>query len=226
MPPWTFFKDYRHHIGEVQVRGATPLNAAQYRVRLLDSITVTQEMTAIDLISSELLQEFGYSPQPYLLPTGDSGDSVWDAVAGLWRYPKQEPEFPAVGQSLQWTSAVLWGNSSSIGSKTITDVNASTNRLTVTTHGLTSADPVAVSAVEGARPSGIISSLYYAKPIDTNTIELYTDAGLTSVVDILDSGSGALRLRYAKGKPVSFVNFPTQTIGDGTSQTVDIYWTT
>ncbi len=75
-----------------------------------------------------------------------------------------------------------------------TGINATTNRITATAHGLVDSDRVYYDIRTGSTAAGGltpgIGTLYFVKRIDANTFELYTDAGLTSIVDITSVGLG------------------------------------
>jgi hypothetical protein len=72
------------------------------------------------------------------------------------------------------------------------DVNTTTNRLTLTSHGYTNADSVVFQVPAGSTlAAGLTANTrYYAKVIDANTLEIYTDLALSSIVDITTAGTG------------------------------------
>lgn len=70
------------------------------------------------------------------------------------------------------------------------DVNTSTNRITLPTNTISNGEPVILSS-SGVLPAPLVQgSRYFCKKIDPTTAELYTDSGLTTIVDITDVGSG------------------------------------
>ncbi|MET8511962.1 hypothetical protein [Streptomyces sp. NPDC005077] len=71
-------------------------------------------------------------------------------------------------------------------------VNTTTDQITVTAHGLPSTPGWAVTfSSTGTLPGGLsTSTTYYAKRIDTNTLEIYSNATLTTKVDLTSVGSG------------------------------------
>lgn len=78
-----------------------------------------------------------------------------------------------------------------------TDINTSTDVITITSHGFTTADPVTVarSGGSGTFPTGITEgAVYYARNVSSNTVTLHTTAAgasaNTGVVDITAAGSG------------------------------------
>jgi hypothetical protein len=75
------------------------------------------------------------------------------------------------------------------------DINTSTNRITITSHGYSDANEVVLRLPFGSNSTlmgGVTAETrYYCKVIDANTIELYTDQALTTIVDISSVGSGA-----------------------------------
>lgn len=216
MPDWTYFKNYLMLDAKVSWRGATQLAASQYKVRLFEGVSIEQDMEPIDFIQGELLQKNGYALQPYA-PV----DPVWNSTAKQPEFPKVETEFPAVGESAQFSSIVVWGDSAPLGSKAVDSISTSDSRLLIASHGLTSGDPIALAS-EGTLPGTLGAGLYYAKVIDTGAIEVCSDSALNSTVLINSVGSGTHYLRYLKGVPVAFVNVQTQATGADTSAAVNI----
>lgn len=78
------------------------------------------------------------------------------------------------------------------------NINTTSNRLTITSHGLSNADIVYLGTT-GVFPAVTSTALaagtaYYAKSIDADTIELYREVGLSTIVDFTDDGTGSLIL--------------------------------
>jgi hypothetical protein len=72
------------------------------------------------------------------------------------------------------------------------DVDTSTNRITVTGHSFTNGDYASLTTT-GTLPGGLSSATdtkYYVSVVDANTIELYSDRQLTSIVDITSNAGG------------------------------------
>jgi hypothetical protein len=68
------------------------------------------------------------------------------------------------------------------------NVDYSTSRITITAHGLTSGDPVTYSTLGNVAIGGLLNgSVYYAKRISDNIIELYDDYSLLSKVSFLST---------------------------------------
>ena len=136
-------------------------------------------------------------------------------------------------------------NANSIGSGG--NVDYTTNRITIASHGLTDGDPVNYDSGTNT-PLGnlIVSNTYYAGVVDINTIELYVDYALGIKKTLGTSSSGTHSLtRYAvdlysnhivavghglsTGSPIRISNFntiaPTALI-NGTTASVpsDSYW--
>jgi len=80
------------------------------------------------------------------------------------------------------------------------DLNTTSNRLTIASHGRSDGD-LCYLGTTGAFPTLASGSLaagtaYYVKSIDTDTVELYTDSGLTTIVDFSAAGTGSLLLSF------------------------------
>jgi hypothetical protein len=90
-------------------------------------------------------------------------------------------------------------------------INTTTNRLTVTAHGLSDADPVTLGTTAGiptmATTPWTAGTIYYAKSIDTNTIELYREVGLSTIVDFTDDGTGSLLIAKDNALQLYLLNY-------------------
>jgi len=211
----THFDSWIQYISEVVDLGtATVPNASQYRFVLTNGLTITRTMNKAQLASAELLPVNGYSRQPWA-----PGSGVWDATQLRWELASVTANITATGAPIQWSSMLLWANSpTNTAALTMGAIDTATDRITITGHGQSNATEVAVTTT-GTLPGGITAdTLYYLSSISTNTIELYSNVGLTTKVDITSAGSGTHTLRLCGGRPRCFVNFASQIIGDGATQ--------
>jgi len=108
------------------------------------------------------------------------------------------------------------------------DVATGTDRITLTAHFHANADEVTLTS-SGTLPAGLaLATTYYTKSIDVDTIELYSDVGLSSIVDITAAAGGGTHkiLRTAKNLRITgndafnfgtafFINTDTQPYGTG-----------
>lgn len=79
------------------------------------------------------------------------------------------------------------------------DVTVGTDRITLTAHGFVSSQQVQLTTT-GTLPTGLsLATNYYVKNIDANTIELYTSAALTTIVDITAAAGGGTHTITAQG---------------------------
>jgi len=70
------------------------------------------------------------------------------------------------------------------------NVTTGTDRITLTAHFHANADEVTLTTT-GTLPAGLaLATTYYVRSIDVDTIELYSDSGLTSIVDITAAAGG------------------------------------
>lgn len=86
-----------------------------------------------------------------------------------------------------------------------TDVNYATSRITINSHGITSNDIV---QYDSNNNPNVIDNLnndshYYVKVIDSNTIELYYDDTLNSIVNLVSGSSGTHLLNLLDGDVVT-----------------------
>lgn len=150
----------------------------------------------------ELLPANGYTRyQSAALNAGaySSGNTRWqqDAIA---------VEFTASGGSLSFTHLLALIDAAAAGQigdplTASTAVNASTDTITVTAHGLTTGAPVTLTVDSGGTlPGGLTAgTIYYALVSDANTIALVNDPASTTAIDLTSTGSGTLRLRNCAG---------------------------
>ena len=104
------------------------------------------------------------------------------------------PNFIADNNASNTTLAVTASNVSSFnaGSTNIGGaVDSDADTLTITSHGLTNGDPVTYSSGVNVALGGIVSgNVYYIKVINANTVQLYKEYSLSTVMNITSSASG------------------------------------
>lgn len=202
-------------------------NPASWRFVVTNGLTMTRTMSKAEIISAELLNTNGYQRRPYVTGSGGSA-GTWDA-AQLRYEANTVSQSVTVTASEQWSGLVFWADSaadSAARSFTTANVNITTDRITLTAHGISSASEVVVTST-GTRPGGLAANtLYFVQVIDANTISLHSNAALSAIVDITSVGTGTHHLRLAGGRVVGFRNFSVGTIGAGASQpfTIDQAW--
>lgn len=204
---------------EEHVNGAPPPDPAKFFIILTASSNFTDASTLADILKLELPESNGYSRKPF-----NPGSGSYDATQTRYELPPVTATFTASGAGLQFDRAVIISNAHATANKVFT-ATAATNSLTVTAHGLTNGDIVVPTADAGGTiPTGMSAIAYYAKSIDANTIELYTDSGLATIVDFSNAGSGTLRLRYASGEAELYDSYGTSTIPSGSEQSLIFSW--
>jgi hypothetical protein len=119
-------------------------------------------------------------------PAGKAGNSAKNAIAFY-------DDDISTTQSQVWVQAhryLHWYNAFTVAS---TAVNTSTDQIAATAHGLPSSPGWKGQwTTTGTLPSPLaLATDYYAKRIDNNTIEVYTDSALTAKVDFTAQGSGS-----------------------------------
>lgn len=215
MADFTHFDSWIQYESEVLDLGisAAP-TVSQYRFLLTNGATITRTMSKAEIASYELLPLNGYTRKTY-----NPGSGVWDAAQLRYELATVTANVTASGAALQWSAIVLWSNSpTDSAALTISAVDTANDRFTITGHGQINGTEVAITST-GTRPAGTApNTLYYLKSIDTNTVELYSNVGLTTKIDLTSAGTGTHSLRLIGGRPRGFVNFATQIIGDGATQ--------
>lgn len=219
MADWIAHNDFVGKFAEAIVRGGTAPSSSGYRVILCSSGSIARTASVVDIISDEVIEGTGYEPKNYA-----PGAGSWDGAQLRYEMPDVSVVFTADGGSFDFNHVVLWQGRTGAANKPVTGVNAATERLTVEAHGGTNADKVLVTSTV-ANPDGISdTTIYYLKSIDVDTIELYTDAGLTTLRTFADSGSGDITLRFANGYPALIQDYGDTSLLDGQSQTVIVSW--
>jgi hypothetical protein len=158
-------------------------------------------------------------------------DGAYSAGNTRWQHDPIPVEFTASGGSFAYTHlvAIIGGAADGQIGSTITassGVNASTNRITLTAHGLTTGDPVTLTVDSGGTlPGGLAAgTLYYALVVDANTLSLMTTSTGSTAIDLTSTGSGTLRLRDCSGSIHSIMTETAQvTVASG--QTVAYQFT-
>lgn len=92
------------------------------------------------------------------------------------------------------------------------DVDIVNNRITVSTYSnFDDGDKVILTPPSGTNlPAGLAElTIYYVKKVSPDKIELYSDEGLTSIVDITGFSTGTALIRNANGTLVGFHDLGT-----------------
>lgn len=199
---------------EVLYRGATAPSSSRLYARLFTG-TLNYGSTATELIAAELEQSNGYTPQAITV-----GAASWDGTNKRATVGSIGFNFSASGSGYSWQTLCLWADCPSGGAAnaSISSVTNASSRVAVTGHAVTNGDAIMITADSGGTlPTGISgTTVYYGKSIDANTVEVYTDSGLTTLATMSNAGTLPLRLRYARGTPVAIANAATsQTIAAG-----------
>ncbi len=181
------------------------LDLLQQKIRLLyraktarvclSSQSLAFDSTPETAFSSELLPINGYQRIKSALADTDP-----TKIGSSLELPAIRASFTASSGTLTWQSAfvILGGSDISAKSFVTADVNPTADTITLAAHGLVNGDRLMFSG--DALPGGISAGVrYYVRAVSVNSVSLYTDAGLTALVNISSSGSGTMQARYASG---------------------------
>jgi hypothetical protein len=160
----------------------------------------------------------------YTNTTADDGSGI-EVGGGAYTRQALASGFPAASgttgavsntSNITYTTASAnWGTVTDVqlmdadGQKNFTNanINTGTDQITITSHGITTADQVTIarSGGTGTFPTGITEgAVYFARAVDANTIQLHTTAAgasaNTGLVDITAAGSGTFYIN--KGNPL------------------------
>jgi hypothetical protein len=169
---------------------------------LLNGLSVTRNTSKAAIVSAEVLGG-GYLRASYA-PSG----GVFDSGQNRYELSTVNVDISISGTSIQWSSVVLFADAAAVHALTMGAINTSTDRITITAHGLTSATEVAVTTTTvlpgGLSPTRCIS-LGLLMRIRSS---LHTTSALNSIVDITTAGTGTHSLRNATGTPFSLRTLP------------------
>ena len=217
---WTATRSLLGRLLEEHLNGSPPPDPNKFFLILTNASTFTDTSDLVAIIQQEVAQVSGYSRQQYKPATA----GTYDAAQGRYEMPPVTLTFTAASGPIQFDRAVLVSDGSAEANKIFT-ADASTNRLTITASGLVNGDRVVPTADPGGTlPAGMSAIAYYAKSIDANTVELYLEPALTTILDFTTNGSGTLRLRYAQGNVELFETFGSSTIPAGATQNIILYF--
>lgn len=141
------------------------------------------------------------------------GAGSYDNVDARWEQSPVTISFTANGGSLYYTHLVVMIGADAdafvgTGLTASTDVDPSTDELTVTAHGLTDGDKVSISTMTGTLPAGLsANTIYYANSLTANTFSLHTATPVSpsNLVNITSTGSGTLFVHRCNGSVHSII---------------------
>lgn len=222
MATWKHFRDWLTYTYDLIYRKATSGVAAPDETKfygvLTTGLTLTETQNIATVVSAEVNGN-GYARQQITYPDTRAYDATDDRIESDFA----QFTYSASGGDISWSGVAVIADATSWHRKTVSSINTTTNQLTVTAHGLSNGDAVAFKST-GAYPAPLAANTrYYASVIDANTITLYIDAALSSLVDLTNNGSGTFTLHNASGRIVCFANESAQLISDGTGQDLKIF---
>ncbi|HYW20250.1 MAG TPA: hypothetical protein VE956_13260 [Nodularia sp. (in: cyanobacteria)] len=209
MPIGIFTNAWISQSAKILFRGATPPDTSKFRLALANTATLSRSSSLADFTANELLPTNGYARAT----ASFGGDGSYDSTDQRHELPTISASFTASGGALQFQTAFLIADSTAVASKSFTNanVNAVSDRITITAHGFVNGDKLVFTADSLATlPSGITTgTIYTVSSVTTNDFQL-------SGVDITDTGSGTFRARSANGIIVAYaVESSPITVPDG-----------
>lgn len=221
MPTGIFTNSWITQSAQILFRGSTPPDATKFRLCLANTATLSRVNSLADFLANELLPGLGYNRQ-----SANFSDGAYNITNQRLELPTVNASFSASGGALQFQTAFLMANASSVASQSFTNanVNATTDRITITSHGFANGDNLVFTADALATlPSGIAAgTIYQASNVTTNDFQLQACGGST-IIDITDTGSGTFRARSANGIIVAYaVESSPITVADGQGYSYNI----
>lgn len=218
MPTSKFTNSFQTRQALVMYRGATSPAVGTFYMCLADTNTLDQDNVIEDFVAAELPVGNGYSRQLVTF----SSDGTFDLTDNRHEIEPDLVTFTASGAALQYQTAFVLQDASATANQAFApgDVDAGTDTITITAHGLTTGDfvvftPDAASSLPAPLVSGTKYEVFNAL---TNTFQVTTVGG-GSAIDLTTVGSGTFKVRDASGDIAWYILEDSQiTINDGDSR--------
>lgn len=209
MPTLIFTNAWVSQSAKMLFRGITPPDTTKLRLALANTATLGRSNSLADFLASELLPVNGYARVFANL----GSDGSYDTTDQRHELPTISASYAASGGSLQFQTPFLIANSAATASQSFTNanVNPTSDRITIASHGFVNGDQITFTAdALAVLPTGIVAgTVYTAANVTANDFQL-TGANIT------DTGSGTFRARSANGIIVAYaVEASPITVPDG-----------
>jgi hypothetical protein len=203
-------------------RAEATYNLPNKRVILLDAVSIAEDDNAAVILNQEVLQAQGYQSQEYIYTPNTA---TFNITSQKLIAPDVTVSFISdiSGLGYQATHAVLWVGRGAMSQKAIAVVNASSNQIICTNHGLIDGDRAFVRAV-GTLPGGLTTQRYWAKKLDNDVVEFHANPSLTSPIDILSAGTGDMYLVHANGEMAQAQEYPLIVMTPGATKSFTVSW--
>lgn len=196
------------------------LTEANIRIILLNATTIANDTDEAVLLDQEVLQDNGYASQSYVY---SANSATFNSTINKIVAPDSTATFVADvdGDGYQVTNVVAWQGRGATSSKPIVAVDATTDQIVCTGHGLVDGDRAFVHS-EGTLPGGLTIQRYWVNALSVDTIELHTNSALTAPANILNAGAGDLWLVHANGQMIDYWTYPLITLSPGSEQSFTV----
>ena len=183
---------------------------------MANTAALSRSRLLADFLSYELLPTNGYARAT----ANFDSDGSYDTTDQRHELPTISASFSASGGSLQLQTAFFIADSSAISSKSFanSNVNPTSDRITITSHGFVNGDKLIFTAdALAALPGGIVAgTIYTVANVTTNDFQL-------TGINITNTGSGTFRARSANGIIVAYaVESSPITVPDGQAYSYQI----
>jgi hypothetical protein len=159
--------------------------------------TIVESSTKATIIAAEATN-LNYTRTNLTIPAPsyDSANSRWSIPSLIWNAQFTE--------SIDFNTAVIIANGSAITGMTVS-AGAGSIFTSPTSHSLASAEEIMIGMANEPVPSAISTSqIYYAKILSNTTFQACVSPTLVDPINF--TGTANVRLRYAKGQIVAFLN--------------------
>lgn len=172
------------------------------RVILCNGAAWGSSASKLDVLSSEINQEYGYSRYAWGLT---APDITFDAIDKRVEIAEAAWGQTATGGSIQWNGVAILANADAVANRIITSVNAATDTFTVSAHGRTNGDQIIITADANGTLAGglpVTPAIVYVINATTNTFQASLTLGGTAI-NLTDAGVAPMRMRCANGEIVA-----------------------
>lgn len=170
-------------------------SADRAMLMLCDTASWSEPPTSEQVFASEVLEINGYSRKDVLPQEPATYNADRQRAEKLF----QDTTIAAVDNPIVYTGYAIARNGATQANADCSADNT-VNQINAIAHGLTDGDAVMITtSAQGELPAGLDGlTRYYARGVDADSFELFTDSQLTTPVTFTSNGS-ELTLRHANG---------------------------
>ncbi|MEW5857371.1 MAG: hypothetical protein AB1861_08320 [Cyanobacteriota bacterium] len=179
----------------------SPPDPTKTRAILCNAAAWGSSASKLDVLLSEINQEYGYSRFSW---SPAAADITFDAIEKRVEVSQATWSQTATG-SIQWNGVALMANADAVANRVITSVNAATSTFTLSAHGRVNGDQIIITADPNGTLAGglpVTPAILYVIGATTNTFQVSLTLG-GSAITLTNAGIAPMRVRYANGEIIA-----------------------